>query len=237
MPAPPPFVERQEGNLPPLNTFAVHSASLSQGRILAVIPVGPDVLVVFPGRLCPRPRGGKRTMRTFAVMLLVLSAAAGVRPAAQAPATPSSSQPEILHVDGAKNPELIPQWSVWGFVFRVIAGGPRQLPSSVLSLVSREEEALVMKEADAAQKVAAGCLARLAKTSALLGTETVAVVDAKVRELSIDCRRETLHARDRVLSGLSPAAAAALAAFAESTKDGTSISLPKKDLARWLEPE
>lgn len=39
-PAPLPFVDRQEGNLPPLNTFAVHLPSLSQGRILAVIPVG-----------------------------------------------------------------------------------------------------------------------------------------------------------------------------------------------------
>jgi hypothetical protein len=40
-----------------------------------------------------------------------------------------------------------------------------------------------------------------------------------------------------VLAALNPAAATALAAFAESTKSGTSISVPKKDLARYLEPE
>jgi hypothetical protein len=65
----------------------------------------------------------------------------------------------------------------------------------------------------------------------------MAAVDAKVREISLECRRETLHARDRVLAALNPEAAAALIAFAESTKAGTSISIRRKDLARYLEPE
>lgn len=162
-------------------------------------------------------------------------------PRTQAPARPpvaiGAQPPEMLQVDGSKNPELIPQWNVWGYVFRVISGGPRQLPSSVYHLVSREEEALVMKEADAVQKTDAGCQARAAKAVALLGQETMAAVDARIRAISVECRRETLHARDRVLSALNPAAAAALAAFAESTKAGTSISVPRKDLARFLEPE
>jgi hypothetical protein len=142
-----------------------------------------------------------------------------------------------VHVDGAKSPELIPQWSVWGYVFRVISGGPRELPSAVYRLVSKEESALVMKEADAVQKIDATCQARVAKTAQLLGRDTLATVDAKVREISVECRWQTLHARDRVLSALNPAAATALMAFAESTKAGTSISLPRKDLARFLEPE
>lgn len=174
-------------------------------------------------------------MRTLVVALLMLPA--GALATAQTPAGPGSSPLEILHVDGARNPEWIPQWSVWGYVFRIIAGGPRQLPTSVLLLVSREEESLVMKEADAAQKVDAGCRTRAFKAAALLGVETMAAVDAKVRAISVECRWETLRARDRVLAGLNPAAATALAAFAESTKTGTSISLPRKDLARYLEPE
>ena len=94
-----------------------------------------------------------------------------------------------------------------------------------------------MKEADAVQKVDADCQARVTKVVALLGVESMAAVDARVREISVACRRETLHARDRILAGLNPEAAAALMAFAESTKAGTSMSLPRKDLARFLEPE
>lgn len=176
-------------------------------------------------------------MRTVLIALTMVSAQAG---APATPGIPPASPPpllEVIQVDGAKNPELIPQWNVWGTVFRIISGGPRQLPSSVFRLVSKEEETLVMKEADAVQKVDAACLARATKALALLGTQSMAVVDGNLREISIDCRRETLHARDRVLSALNPAASAALAAFAESTKTGTTISLPKKDLARYLEPE
>ena len=155
----------------------------------------------------------------------------------QAPATPGATSPEMLLVDGARNPELIPQWSVWGYVFRVIAGGPGELPSSVYPFVSKAETALVIKESAAIQKVDARCQERAIKAAALLGTESMASVDAKIRAISLECRWETLHARDRVLAALNPAAATALAAFAESTKTGTSISVPKKDLARYLEPE
>jgi hypothetical protein len=150
---------------------------------------------------------------------------------------PPASSSDLLQIDGAKSPELIPQWSVWGYVFRLLAGGPRQLPSSVFRVATKEEGALVLREADAVQKIDASCQARAAKAAALLGVETVAVVDGKLREISLECRRETLHARDRILAALSPEAAAALSAFAESTKAGTSISIPRKDLARYLEPE
>jgi hypothetical protein len=176
-------------------------------------------------------------MRRYVVALLVVWVLPGAITAAQAPAAFAQSKPDILQIDGSKNPELIPQWSVWGFVFRVLAGGPRQLPTSVLRVVSKDEEALVMKEADSIQKVDADCLARVTKAAALLGVESMAAVDARVREISVACRRETLHARDRILAGLNPEAAAALMAFAESTKAGTSMSLPRKDLARFLEPE
>ena len=179
-------------------------------------------------------------MSTFVVSLLALfvwQVGPPVGPPPVRPPQPDQPDMEIVHVDGARSPELIPQWSVWGYVFRIVSGGPRQLPTSVLNLVSREEEALVVAEADAVQKIDAACQSRLARAAAKLGTGPIAVVDAKVREVSIDCRRETLRARDRILAALNPEAAAALAAFAESTKAGTSISVRKKDLARYLEPE
>jgi hypothetical protein len=176
-------------------------------------------------------------MRRYVAALVVAWVLPDAMAAAQAPAAAGPSKPDILLIDGSKNPELVPQWSVWGFVFRVIGGGPRQLPSSVLRVASKDEEALVIKEADGIQKVDADCEARLTKVVALVGVESINTVDSRVREITVACRRETLHARDRLLAGLNPAAAAALMAFAESTKAGTSTTLPRKDLARFLEPE
>lgn len=175
--------------------------------------------------------------RSLTLALFALWVSAAKFAVAQPSPPPSTPQPDIVHVDGARSPELIPQWSVWGYVFRIVSGGPRQLPSSVIRLVSKEEETLVMRESDGVQKVDAACQTRVAKAAARLGIDAVAAVDAKVREISVECRWETLRARDRVLNGLNSEAAAALAAFAESTKAGTTISLPRKDLARYLEPE
>src|SRR3954453_6110786 len=176
-------------------------------------------------------------MGPLLLVLALLSSPLAPSAPGQAPATRVTTPPEMLQIDGARNPELIPQWSVWGFVFRVIAGGPGELPSSVYPVVSKEETALVIKEAEAVQKTDARCQARAIKAAALLGTESMASVDANIRAVSFECRGETLRARDRVLAALNPAGATALAAFAESTKSGTSISVPKKDLARYLEPE
>jgi hypothetical protein len=171
------------------------------------------------------------------LIALAMLSPPGKQAVAQPPSGAGARPPEMMVVDGSKNPELIPQWNVWGYVFRVIAGGSRQLPSSVYQLVSRDEEALVLKEADAVQKIDAACQERASKAVERLGQDTTAAVDARIRTISVECRRGTLRARDRVLAALNPAAATALVVFAESTKAGTSISVPKKDLARFLEPE
>ena len=73
---------------------------------------------------------------------------------------PAGSPAEIMHIDGARNPELIPQWSAWGFAFRVFAGGFRQLPSSMIPHVTSAEHALILKESDSVQKIDAACLER-----------------------------------------------------------------------------
>jgi hypothetical protein len=144
---------------------------------------------------------------------------------------------EVIEIDGGKNPELIPQWSAWGYAFRVIATGSRLLPSDVVAQSTSAEQALIVKEADAVQAFDHGCLARHQKILAYRGDKKPELLDKEVRELTLDCRRNTLHARDRLLASLSSVAQAALTTFVESTKRGTSLSIPKKDLPRFLEPE
>jgi hypothetical protein len=178
-------------------------------------------------------------MKTFARCLIVVCASL-VQPTASAQSPPKFSSPassEIIEIDGAKNPELIPQWAAWEFAFRVIAGGPRALPSTVHHLVSKEEAAFVIREAVESQKRDAACQERMLKLRPLVGTEKAAEINRRHAEIQIDCRWQTLHARDRVLERLNPEGRSALNAFVESTKAGTRVTIAKRELAHYQQPQ
>lgn len=168
-----------------------------------------------------------------AIGMLVLAPAA----ANEAPRQGSAEAGPVVHIDGAKNPELVPQWNAWSYAFRVIAGGPRELPHEVHTLVSPAERRMVLAEADLAQKNEAACQERLLKARERLGRDGADQVRDRMHAIALECREATLAARNRVLERLNPGAAAALAMFVESTKSGTTITVPKADLARFLEPE
>jgi hypothetical protein len=155
---------------------------------------------------------------------------------------PAQGQPvprgtEFIQIDGSKNPELIPQWSSWGFAFRIFSGGPRELPSTVHVVASKDEAAMILREADAMQKVDAACAAKMAEVTKRIGKEKASVLDEEGRKINLDCRWQTLYARDRILERLNPQARVALIAFVESTKKGRQVSVPKNGLARYLEPQ
>lgn len=176
-----------------------------------------------------------------AVGILLAALVASATSYAQGKATPRSpatqAPPEMMEIDGSKNPELIPQWNAWEFAFRVMAGGPKELPTIVHRVVSTDEGAMILREAEMVTKLAAVCETRMGKLRVLIGKEKASVLDARAREVTLDCRRQTLDLRDRVLEHLNPEAQTALRAFVESTKAGTSLTLRKKHLARFLEPE
>ena len=83
-----------------------------------------------------------------------------------------STQTTVVVIDGSKNPELIPQWSAWEYAFRVIGGGPRELPTSVYRVVSTEERALILAEAQASLRRDKACQERVEKLLPLVGKES-----------------------------------------------------------------
>lgn len=173
-------------------------------------------------------------MRRICVLVAVIVVAATAHVPTQAP----SGQGEVVVIDGSKNPERIPQWHAWGYAFRVISGGRRELPTSVWYLVSKEETQLVMKEADSVQKSDADCAERAIRTHGLLKKgESLKAVDAKMHAITVECRWKTLHARDRILEGLNPEARIALIEFVEDCKQGMTVTVPKSGLARYFEPQ
>jgi hypothetical protein len=170
----------------------------------------------------------------FALLVVPLSASAQDKSPPHSPGPPSS---ELIHVDGSKNPELVPQWSAWAFAFRLIAGGPGMLPTVVDRAVSKDEAAMILREAQAAQKIDPACERRMSRLRPLIGKEKASTLDAKARAITVDCRWRTLNVRDRVLRALRPEGQAALIAFVESTKAGTTFTLTKRQLPRFMEPE
>ena len=175
--------------------------------------------------------------RTLVVVGAAVVVASGVMNGESRQAADGKSVPEMVEIDGSKNPELIPEWSAWSFAFRVIATGSRQLPSSVHAVVSPEEATLLLKVAGRVQRLDRDCQDRVVKLHALVGKEKNEVLDARLRDMTIECRWATLHARDRVLEQLRPEGGAALTAFVASTKASTSLTIRKQDLARFLEPQ
>jgi hypothetical protein len=143
---------------------------------------------------------------------------------------------EWVHIDGSKNPELIPEWSVWRSALRTIhiVG---QLPTVVATQVSKEEEAIVLTAARENARNITACEERGLKLKPLLETETAAVINRKTQELNLECRSETLRLRDRLLESLRPEGQVALRHWVESIKAGIHVSVPKAELEFYLKPK
>lgn len=149
----------------------------------------------------------------------------------------NTSPSEMVLVDGSKNPELIPQWHAWQYAFRVIAGGPKVIPSLVLVHLSKDEADLLQAAAESEEKTDADCQARVLTLVPLLQTDQVAIVNERTREINLECRSFTLKTRDRVLELLRPQGQAALVEWVESNKAGMQVSVPKRELAFFRQPQ
>lgn len=144
---------------------------------------------------------------------------------------------DVVVIDGTTNPEMIPQWAAWEFAFRVINGGSKLLPSNVHHAASKEERGLISAEAEANDRRDKACHARIENLRPLIGKEKDSVIGARQWEIQLDCRWQTLHARDRLLERLRPEVQTELIAFVEAMKVGTTVVVPKKELGQYRQPQ
>ena len=144
---------------------------------------------------------------------------------------------EVVEIDGTAHPELIPQWSAWEFAFRMIAGGQKLLPSVVHHVVSKEDAAVILREAEGAQVLALRCEKRMGELRTHIGREKPAWLRSQAWAITLDYRTKVLEARDRLRMRLPSEGWATLSAFVESTKAGTSVTLTRKQLVEYRLPE
>ena len=163
------------------------------------------------------------------LMCAPLRAAQGARQAAPAV--------QWVKIDGSKNPELIPEWSAWEDVFSTIAGGPKQLPTSVQERVSQSEADLIRRESDASVKRTADCNARAMALAVVAKKEKQRVIIERTKEIRLECRWANLEARDRVMAALNPEARIAMNEFVRLIKTGTSFTLAKSELSFFRQPQ
>jgi hypothetical protein len=133
----------------------------------------------------------------------------------------ASPDTETVTIDGAKNPELIPQWSAWAVSFRFIAAGVQTLadegiPTTVYSVLNKEQRLVLVKHVDAAVREQKECENRMLKLRAQFATQKLEAVQERAFELQMECRRATLKARDGLLAELPPDGQIALRALVES---------------------
>lgn len=175
-------------------------------------------------------------MRVLLAALLALLALPPLA-AQQPPVQFSIPKPsDWVHIDGAKNPELIPEWSVWKHAFVVFALGS-DLPWEVGKHLSNEEAAAVRATAAQHQKDMAACEQKGLKLKPLLATESAAVINLRTQEINLECRWQTLRRRDHVLESLRPDAQVALRQWVEGIKAGIQVSVPKAELDFYLKPK
>lgn len=165
----------------------------------------------------------------------------GVTLTGQAPPTTSAKNPfviaspsERLEIDGAKNPELIPEWYIWETFFRQLhTAGTVPL---ALNLATNEERFLQL-QLDDYSKSNQRCQKEIESLRPLIGVAPNKEVNEKQRAIQLECRRRSLDIRDRLLAGVRPDASVAIAQWVENLKTRIEISVPKRELAHFRQPK
>ena len=176
---------------------------------------------------------GAPAWRVVVLTLLTLASAGACARAAAA----GVQKVEWVFIDGARNPELIPEWSAWEDVFSTIGGGLKLLPTTVQQLVTQEEAGMILLESQASLKRTTDCNARLIALKSALAKERVSVQIQRSKEIRLECRWQNLYARDRVMAALNPAGRAALQDFADLMKVGTTFTIARSEISFFRLPQ
>ena len=153
---------------------------------------------------------------------------------------PPTSGADIITIDGAKNPELIPNWAAWLEAFRFMAAPAapvEPIPTTIYLATSREQRALIRKEAMfvIAQERELG--QRALKLQDGLTAENVPERSDQADVLELKRRQAALDARDRLLAKLPVEGQIAVREFAEHVRKGYKATMVKSKLAQFLLPE
>jgi len=156
--------------------------------------------------------------------------------AAQTPET------EMVVIEGAKNPELIPEHLMWSSAFHTIAflkeqsavdSGPLAL---LLSAISTSDAKLILTEAAEHKKRGAECDEKGRRIVRAIEAQGMEPLERAMKSNTLACRQALLDAVDRLLSRLSPEGRSELVRWVLDERGKITVRVPKADLAFFRQP-
>jgi hypothetical protein len=178
----------------------------------------------------------KRLRFGVALVYLVLTTVSAVHTQDK----PTASASDVLTIDGAKNPEMVPNWAAWLEAFRFMAAPAapiEPIPTTIYLATSKEQRALIRKESLLVMAQEREFGQRALKLQDGLTAENMSDRSDQADALEMKRRRAALDARDRLLAALPLEGQIALREFAEHVRKGYKATVVKSKLAQFLAPE
>jgi len=136
---------------------------------------------------------------------------------------PASLPPGYSKIDGAKNPEQIPEYVVWQTVFESLTTLPPEWLRTQLSL-TQTEEARLYAEAKEYAKRQTGCIQRMERMTAKAPPKDQ---NRLFREITLACRQADLDAADALLAQFSPQTRQKVVEWADSKRASIVLMIDK----------
>lgn len=175
-------------------------------------------------------------MKTILTIVTLVLAACASAPRAQV----IDAKDKIIFIDGAKEPERLPEYLVWQNGLQVLTQiNDHKLRGFEESLqLSEADRALVYKEAHAELTRVDQMLAEEQKRLDEMTAANASAVakHAAMNEIIIDYRVKTLEAVDRLLASLSPEGSPILVSWIEARRHSMTARVPKAGMEFFLKP-
>ena len=152
---------------------------------------------------------------------------------------PSAS--EMVHIDGKKNPEMIPEYVVWQQAlsgFAIVKSKGLSLPPILRKLTPAEREQLfeTVKWHEQQEK---DCITEQQRKTEMLRSHKKPdwkAIDAVQKAVILECREEVLDRVAVLLGKISDDSRIALLAYGEESKAGIWATVPKSELEFFKKP-
>jgi hypothetical protein len=147
---------------------------------------------------------------------------------------------DVIHIDGLKNPELIPEYVLWEHGFGGLAIIKQQnMPTALASLsLSPEDLALVWKEAALQKTREEHSAVEQRKRRDALKAQGIKPQELlrELQKVILEYRWSVLNARDRLLAAMTPEGQAVLLAWIQARGAKITASVPKADWEFFRQP-
>jgi hypothetical protein len=168
------------------------------------------------------------------VAMLVIVSMSGALPAPQMKTT------DVVEIDGAKTPELLPEYVVWENVLSglaMIKDKHMTLPLESLQMKPGElDRIFAAAQWYVTERTECGQKQRRQVASMREGKSPAPDIDAAQRSIILDCRQRVLDQVDTLLAGLSAESRVSLLNWVAERKGGMKSSVPKGELDFFRKP-